>query len=177
MSVDISRTFFELFGFEEDFVIDRSALVERFQQLQKQLHPDKFAFQSDAEKRWSMQAASYVNEAYQTLDNDLKRAIYLLQLNDISTDEETDTQMPPVFLMEQMERREALEMAPSASDPYAALDAIRRELKEVTSAQVRAFERASAEKNWAEARVVVRQWQFSEKLRQEVISAESSLDD
>ena len=176
MRVDLSKTFFELFGFAEDFDIDRAELVGRFQQLQKQLHPDKFASQPDAEKRWSMQAASYVNEAYQTLGNDLRRAIYLLHVNGISIDEETDTQMAPMFLMEQMEHREALEMAPSASDPFAALDAIRGQLKASTSGQIVAFDSASTEKNWTEARTIVRQWQFLEKLRQEVIITEESLD-
>jgi molecular chaperone HscB len=176
MRVDLSNTFFELFGFAEEFTIDRGELTERFQQLQKQLHPDKFASQPDAEKRWSMQAASYVNEAYQTLGNDLRRAIYLLQVNDISIDEETDTQMSPMFLMEQMEHREALEMAPSKPDPFAALNAIRRQLKVSTLEQVGVFESASAGKNWIEARTVVRQWQFLEKLRKEVIATEESLD-
>ena len=176
MRVDLSKTFFELFNFSEQFVIDRAQLVERFQSLQKQLHPDKFASQAEAEKRWSMQAASYVNEAYQTLGNDLKRAIYLLQINDISIDEETDTQMSPMFLMEQMEHREALEMAPSANDPFAALDSIRRQLKGSTAEQNAAFETASTEKNWPEARTIVRQWQFLEKLRREVILTEENLD-
>ncbi|MFT5895929.1 MAG: molecular chaperone HscB [bacterium] len=176
MRVDFSKTFFELFGFAEDFAIDRAELVGRFQQLQKQLHPDKFASQPDAEKRWSMQVASYVNEAYQTLGNDLRRAIYLLNVNGVSIDEETDTQMSPMFLMEQMEHREALEMAPSAADPFASLDVIRRQLKASTLGQIAAFESASSKKNWTEARTVVRQWQFLEKLRQEVMSTEESLD-
>lgn len=176
MRVDLSKTFFELFGFAEDFAIDRAELMGRFQQLQKQLHPDKFASQPDAEKRWSMQAASYVNEAYQTLGNDLRRAIYLLRVNDVSIDEETDTQMSPMFLMEQMEHREALEMAPTSSDPFAALDIIRRELKASTVGQMEAFESASTQKNWTEARTAVRQWQFLEKLRQEVILTEESLE-
>lgn len=176
MRVDLSKTFFELFGLAEEFAIDRAELVGRFQQLQKQLHPDKFASQPDAEKRWSMQAASYVNEAYQTLGNELRRAIYLLRVNDVSIDEETDTQMSPLFLMEQMEHRESLEMAPSASDPLAALDAIRRQLKVSTAEQVAVFEIASIAKNWTDARTVVRQWQFLEKLRQEVISTEESLE-
>lgn len=176
MRVDLSKTFFELFSVAEEFVIDRAQLIQRFQQLQKQLHPDKFASQPDAEKRWSMQAASYVNEAYQTLGNDLRRAIYLLRVNDVSIDEETDTHMSPMFLMEQMEHREALEMAPSANEPLIALDAVRRQLKTSTAEQIAAFEIASSKKDWVEARTVVRQWQFLEKLRSEVVSAEESLD-
>jgi len=42
----------------------------------------------------------------------IKRASYMLSINGISLDEETDTQMDPMFLMEQMELREALGDAP-----------------------------------------------------------------
>lgn len=177
MHVDLSKNYFDLFGLAEEFNVDHAALVSRFQELQKQLHPDKFASQPDSERRWSMQAASFVNEAYQTLGDDLKRAIYILKLQGVSIDEETDTQMSPMFLMEQMEYREALEMAPDSSDPFAALDSVRRNLKAGTAEQVSAFENACNQQQWSEARTTVRQWQFLEKLKQEVRSAEERLDD
>ena len=177
MHVDFSKNYFDLFGLAEKFDIDNAQLVSRFQELQKQLHPDKYASKPDAERRWSMQAASFVNEAYQTLGDDLKRAIYLLGLHGVSIDEETDTQMSPMFLMEQMEYREALEMAPDASDPYQALDAVRKNLKSATSDQLAAFENACNQQSWSEARTSVRQWQFLDKLKQEVRSAEERLDE
>lgn len=177
MHVDFSKNYFDLFGLAEKFNLDNAQLVSRFQELQKQLHPDKYASKPDAERRWSMQAASFVNEAYQTLGDDLKRAIYLLGLNGVSIDEETDTQMSPMFLMEQMEYREALEMAPDASDPFAALDAVRTKLKSATSEQLAEFEKACNQQSWSEARTSVRQWQFLEKLKQEVRSAEERLDE
>lgn len=177
MHVDLSKNYFDLFGLAEEFGIDQTLLVANFQELQKQLHPDKFASKPDAERRWSMQAASYVNEAYQTLGDELKRAIYLLKLNDISIDEETDTQMSPMFLMEQMEYREALEMAPGSSDPFAALDKVRRDLIAGTAQQVGDFEQACLKQEWSEARTAVRQWQFLHKLKQEVRSTEERLDE
>lgn len=177
MHVDLSKNYFDLFGLAEKFDVNNAQLVSRFQELQKQLHPDKYASKPDAERRWSMQAASFVNEAYQTLGDDLKRAIYMLELHGISIDEETDTQMSPMFLMEQMEYREALEMAPDANDPYAALDAVRKKLKSATSDQLAEFENACNQGSWSEARTSVRQWQFLDKLKQEVRSAEERLDD
>ena len=48
-----------------------------------------------------------VNEAYQTLQDPLERAAYLLPLHGIDVDGETDDRMPRDFLMQQMEWREA----------------------------------------------------------------------
>ena len=176
MQVDLSSNFFDLFGLPVQFAIDESNLVARFQELQKQLHPDRFASKPAAERRWSMQAASYVNEGYQTLKNDLKRAIYLLKLNDVSVDEETDTRMSPMFLMEQMEYRESLEAAENAADPLEKLDPVRKQLKAGIREQSQTFDQAAGSGNWDEARTTVRQWQFLDKLAREVKSLEERLD-
>jgi len=177
MQVDLSSDFFDLFGLDQQFAIENDALVARFQSLQKQLHPDRFAAMSDAEKRWSMQAASHVNEGYQTLRNDLKRAVYLLKLNNVSIDEETDTQMSPMFLMEQMECREALESAGLAENPFSALDTIRQQLKSGMQEQTNDFISAVERQDWIAARNTVRQWQFLEKLAREVKITEEQLED
>ena len=176
MQVDLSKNFFDLFGLPLQFVLDEQALVGRFQDLQKQLHPDKFASKPAAERRWSMQAASFVNEGYQTLRHELKRAVYLLQLNNVSVDEETDTHMAPAFLMQQMEYREALEEAEGGRDPLASLDAVRKQLKRGVFEQREAFERAARDADWDAARTTVRQWQFLDKLSREVKSMEERLD-
>ena len=176
MQVDLSSNFFNLFGMAVSFALDESVLVDRFRELQKQLHPDKYASAPDAERRWSMQAASFVNEGFQTLNNDLRRALYLLELNGISTDEETDTRMAPEFLMEQMEYREALESAPGASDPFVALDKIRKQLRSGVNEQLASFEQAATAQDWMKARTVVRQWQFLDKLGRELKDMEERLD-
>ena len=177
MQVDFSNDYFELFELPVQFDVPQEHLDTRFRSLQRFLHPDKFASASDAERRWSMQAASFVNEAYQTLSKPLKRASYLLSLNGISLDEETDTKMSPMFLMEQMELREALGDAPDASDPYAALEKIRSELNSSRQDSSTAFSIAADKADWVEARTVVRQWQFLEKLMSEVQTQEARLDD
>lgn len=176
MVVDLSSNFFELFELPVQFDLDSNALAARFRTLQKTLHPDRHASASSAEKRWSMQAASVVNDGYQTLKVPLRRAIYLLSLNGLSTDEETDTRMAPEFLMEQMDLREALEEASDSPDPGAALDGIRRQLKESVKEAVTSFDLASIGGDWAAARDTVRQWQFLDKLSREVRTLEERLD-
>jgi len=177
MQVDFSNNYFELFELPVQFDVSQDHLDTRFRSVQRYLHPDKFASASDAERRWSIQAASFVNEAYQCLSTPIKRASYLLSLNGISLDEETDTQMSPMFLMEQMELREAISDAPEASDPYAALDKISAQLNDGRRNSAGEFSQAADDKDWPQARTVVRQWQFLEKLMSEVQSLEARLDD
>ncbi len=177
MQVDFSNNYFELFELPASFDVPQDHLDTRYRSLQRFLHPDKFASESDAQRRWSVQAASFVNEAYQTLSKPLKRASYLLSLNGISLDEETDTQMSPMFLMEQMEMREALGDAPQASDPYAALEKISDKLRVAQSASASDFNSAADNEDWTQARTVVRQWQFLEKMMSEVQTVEARLDD
>ena len=109
MQVDLSSNYFELFSLQEKFDIDEVQLTQRFRELQRLTHPDRFASASDAEKRWSVQAAAHINSAEQTLSKPLARAVYLLQLKGIDLDVETDTRMAPEFLMMQMELRESIE--------------------------------------------------------------------
>jgi len=175
--VDFSKSHFELFDLPIGFIIDEAVLVERFQSLQRKLHPDQYAAATAAEKRWSMQAASLVNDAYQTLSKPLSRAAYLLSLQGISLDEETDTTMDPMFLMQQMELREAMDDVRSATDPFAALDAVRDELSTGTRSSQQRFGTAAANEDWVNARVVVREWQFFDKLKREVKTLEAQLDD
>ncbi len=177
MSVDFSDNHFQLFDLPVSFVVNQAKLTQRFQALQRELHPDRFASATAAEKRWSMQAASLVNEAYQNLTKPLSRACYLLELNGICIDEETDTQMDSMFLMQQMELREALGDAPEASDPFKALDSIRADLNQGIDSSAARFDAAADSGDWTTARDVVREWQFFDKLKREVKSIEARLDD
>lgn len=176
MQIDLTSDFFELFGVEKTFTLDLALLVSRFNELQKQLHPDKFASRPDSERRWSMQAASFVNQGYQTLKADLRRASYLLQLNGIDSDDETDTRMDPMFLMEQMELRESLELAEQAQDPLATLSSLRKQIKDLVVVQAEAFREAANTADWEQARTTTRQWQFLDKLLREIKELEERLD-
>ncbi len=177
MSLNLSANYFELFDLPVAFDVPDAELAQRFRALQRQLHPDRFAARPDAERRWSVQAASHVNDGYHTLRFPLSRAGYLLKLNGISVDEETDTKMDPGFLMQQMEWREALEEVPGASSPSAALANIGQQLEQASAERDEAFRRASEIADWANARRVIRQWQFLDKLRRECRAMKARLDD
>lgn len=104
---------FILFGLPRRFAQDRAALDARWRALQAEVHPDRFASEGAASQRVAMQWAVRVNEAYQRLKDPVKRAAYLCELAGVAVQSESNTAMPPAFLMQQMEWREALEEARS----------------------------------------------------------------
>jgi molecular chaperone HscB len=100
---------FELLGVPQRFALERAELDARWRALQAQVHPDRFVAEGAAAQRVAMQWAVRVNEAYQRLKDPLKRAAYLCELNGVPVQAENNTAMPPAFLMQQMEWREALD--------------------------------------------------------------------
>ncbi len=128
---------FELFGLERRFVQERSAIDTRWKELQREAHPDKFAAQGAAAQRVAMQWSVRINEAYQRLKDPMRRAAYLCELHGAPINAEDNTAMPAVFLMQQMEWREALEDASAESE----LDALDDEVAHARRAALAQCER------------------------------------
>ncbi|MDD2808183.1 Fe-S protein assembly co-chaperone HscB [Rhodoferax sp.] len=117
---------FELFGLAQGFAQDRAVLDARWKDLQRQMHPDKFADQGSAAQRLAMQWSVRINEAYQRLKDPLKRAAYLCELHGAPVNAENNTAMPAAFLMQQMAWREAMDDASTLED----LEEISRQCKQ-----------------------------------------------
>lgn len=116
--MDFSDDHFALFELPRAFRLDMAALDARYREIQAQVHPDKFAHAGDAERRLSLQWATRINEAYQTLKKPLPRAKYLLHLAGQDVGAENNTAMPTDFLIEQMEWREAVAEARAAGNHH-----------------------------------------------------------
>jgi molecular chaperone HscB len=116
LTPDFARNHFELLGLPARYAVDQARLEKAYRDLQSQVHPDRFAASTDADRRVAMQWATRANEAYRTLRDPLERARYLLRLKGFDTEEESNTAMPADFLMQQMEWREAVAGARSARD-------------------------------------------------------------
>ena len=130
--MNLQDTDFQLFDVPPTFAQDRAQLDARWKQLQREVHPDRFASQGSAAQRVAMQWSVRINEAYQRLKDPLKRAAYLCELHGVAVDAESNTSMPGEFLMQQMAWREALDDA----EDLAAIDALQAE---VDSARMRAL--------------------------------------
>ena len=163
--MDFKQNFYELFGLPESFEVDVALLSDRYLELQKEIHPDRFASASDQEKRLSMQWTTQANTAFETLKNPLRRAIYLLELRGVTPAD--NPVLPPEFLMDQIELREELEDIEASSTEgeadLARLDGFNRSVKEVLVKIENEFSR-SLDSNLDKAEQAVYEMQFLSKL-------------
>ena len=162
------KNHFELFGIAPAFALDFVHLDRAYRDIQANIHPDRFAHASDAERRASMQWTTRVNEAYRTLKSPVQRASYLLRMKGVDVGFETNTAMPPEFLIEQMELREKLE----ATRDAIALGLIEQDL----STRKRAIEAQIAEcidngHDYQSASEFVRKLMFLEKFGDDIATA------
>ncbi len=178
MSKDIlTSNFFELFDLPVSYQVDMQKIQQQYMELQKQVHPDKFASASDQEKRISMQQTSWINEAKTTLINPVLRAIYLLELKGIDINLANETTMDAAFLMQQIEMREQLENIQDETDPIATLDALADEIKQSSSTMMQNFSHSYENNDLDESREWIRKLQFMEKAKTEVNSLTATLED
>ena len=176
--VDITKNFFELFQLPVSCEVDYQVLAQRYRELQKTVHPDRFAGDSERQQRLSVQYAAYVNEAYDTLKKILPRDIYLLKLAGRQVEMERNTIMEPAFLMEQMELREAVAELKQQSNPEAELDRLINRVDQGLAAFQKQFQmlwEASDGSSLDQAEAVVRKMQFMVKLASELEQLESEL--
>ena len=115
---------FTLFGLPPRFEQERTAIDARWKELQAQVHPDRFAADGAAAQRVAMQWAVRVNEAHARLKDPVKRAAALCALRGAPVDAHDNTAMPPAFLMQQMQWREALDEARDGSQVQALADEV-----------------------------------------------------
>lgn len=159
---------FALFGLPQSFALDQAALDARYRAVQAEVHPDRFAAGSDAERRRAVQLSAQVNEAYETLRAPLARARYLLGLQGVDTGAESNTAMPADFLVAQMEWREEFEAARAERD-LDALDALLDRLREQLDQGYRALAGMLDDSgDLAAAAGTVRELMFVERLREQV---------
>ena len=118
-SPDLSQNYFELFDLPMSFDIDTGRLQSEQRRLQAQYHPDRHVNGSDRERRLSVQLAAWVNQAYETLRDPVKRSRYLLELGGADLPEESATTSDTTFLMEQIELREEIEACREHADGLA----------------------------------------------------------
>jgi len=171
LTAAFSRNHFELLGLQPGYALDPGQLETRYRELQGRIHPDRFAAAPEAEKRLAMQWAARANEAYRTLRDPVDRARYLLGLKGFDTGEETNTAMPPDFLMQQMEWREAVVEARASRDAKR-LAALHGEIANERAEMLRLLERAiDREANYDAGCSLVRKLRFLEKLEEEIDEA------
>ena len=171
--MNLQSTDFELFAVPPRFAQDAAQLDARWKELQRQVHPDKFAAQGAAAQRVAMQWSARINEAYRRLKDPLQRAAYLCELNGAPIDAESNTAMPAEFLMQQMELREAVDDAVDA----AAMDEIGRQSATLKREMLLKLEQQmDAQHDWPAAAQTVRALMFLDRLAGDIDRKRATLE-
>lgn len=113
--------YFELFALNSSFELDLVELKTKYLELQRAVHPDKFANASERERLLAVQNTAAINDGFDVLKSPISRAEHLLKLAGIELAHEHQTLKDPAFLIQQMELREQLEELSDASDPAQAI--------------------------------------------------------
>jgi molecular chaperone HscB len=165
---------FELFGVPRRFAQERAVLESRWKELQREAHPDRFSAQGAAAQRVALQWSVRINEAWQRLKDPLRRAAYLCELHGAPVQAESNTAMPPAFLMQQMAWREALEDARAISELDDLAAAVSRARREALQSCERLIDGAG---DYAGAVLQVRALMFIERFAAEVDARLDALQD
>ncbi len=177
--LDLTQNYFELFGLPVAFDVDGRSLAERFRELQRVVHPDRYASAGERERRLSMQGAALLNEAFQTLRDPLRRAGYLLRLRG-ALEAAGGGAMDPGFLMQQMELREELAEIRSEAEPLAAARGFLDRVRSLVDGEVGALRSHFAGQGsdaLAHAREAAARLQFLRRLQEEAEALEAELED
>jgi molecular chaperone HscB len=96
----MQANYFKWLNVPEKFNLNLSDLKNNYLELSKKTHPDNFYHKSDFEKQLAQKALAYTHQAYEVLSCPIKRASYILFLNqiDLNSEEIERQPMTPDFL-------------------------------------------------------------------------------
>ena len=107
---------FDTLGVAPAFEVDMTALEQRFRDLSRVVHPDKFVGGAAGERRRALSKAVDVNAAYRVLRDPIKRAEALLARHGVVVGEENQPKASAALLMDVLEQREELAEAKRKRD-------------------------------------------------------------
>jgi molecular chaperone HscB len=114
----MGRDFFEVLGITRQYHLPADQLEQRYKELSKQVHPDRFAKAAPRERLAAVQKTTELNDAWRVLRDPVKRAEYLLKLEglDVADEKSASVKADPALLMEMMEKNEQLHEAKALGD-------------------------------------------------------------
>jgi molecular chaperone HscB len=110
------REYYEFFGMERKLSLDESLLQNRFYELSRQWHPDRFTRRPPAEQAEALDATSVLNDGYRTLRDPIRRAEYVLEEEGFPIGEQRSKDVPPELLEEVFDLNMMLEELKSGDE-------------------------------------------------------------
>ncbi|MCP4875729.1 MAG: Fe-S protein assembly co-chaperone HscB [Gammaproteobacteria bacterium] len=176
-SPDFSQTYFELFGLSPVFAIDVARLRAAQQGLQATYHPDKYVNADERDKRLSVQIASWVNQAYEILQDPVKRSRYLLEINGTEIPDDSTTTSDSEFLMEQIDLREQVDACRHGDDALLRCDQVEAKLKARAAELAAEFVSRFDARELETALQTSRKMQFIQRIQQQLSELQYELEE
>jgi molecular chaperone HscB len=176
-SPDPGQNYFELFGLKPGFDLNTDQLHSEQQRLQSIYHPDRYISASDRDKRTSVQLASWVNQAYETLRDPVKRSRYLLEIGGAELPDDSQTTSDTTFLMEQLELREEIDACRNAENAMQQSEAIESRLSQRANELAAQFVTAYEARDLDLAQVNSQKMQFIQRIHQQLTELQYELED
>jgi len=174
--VDFTNNYFEIFGLPVSYQVDLGLLSERYREMQREFHPDRYASKPAQEQRLAVQYAAVINQAFSELQSPLLRAQYLLNLSNIESEGDTQITRDPLFLMQQIELREKLSDVAQSSDAFSMLEEVAQEAESEYEALQQIFDQQYSQSQFQEALETIAKMQFFSKLLVEIEQREHELE-
>jgi molecular chaperone HscB len=105
---DPGADFFGVLGVERRHDLDMASAEQRYRELTRKLHPDRFARADPRARRASLARSVQLNEAWRALKDPVRRAEYLLGLWRARDQEAEKETASPALLAEILELRQEL---------------------------------------------------------------------
>ena len=175
--LDLKQSYFNLFGLKLSFDIDIGQLHSEQQRLQAIYHPDRFVNASEQDRRLSVQQAAWINQAFETLSNPVKRARYMLELSGLELNDESETTSDTAFLMEQLAIREEIDECRSDVDPLSCCDHIAGKLHSKAEQFGSEFITSFNQGQLDEARQSSRKMQFIQRILEQLTDFQIELEE
>lgn len=122
--------YFELFEIPVSIRPDKDLIKNKFYQLSRQYHPDRFANASEDEQAEALERSSMINKVWKVFQNEDETIRYVLSLHDL-IEEEEKYELSQDFLMEVMEINEELMELEDVSTSGQHLDNIQSKLEQL----------------------------------------------
>ncbi len=103
---DLRADFFVVMGVDRRYDLDMTLLEQRYRELTRKLHPDRFARADARARRASLARSVQLNEAWRALKDPVRRAEYLVELSRVRGGDKDA--VPPALLAEILELRQEL---------------------------------------------------------------------
>ena len=176
-TLDLKQDYFALFGLNPGFDIDTQKLHSKQQRLQSEFHPDRFVNASDREKRLSVQQAAWINQAFETLSIPVKRARYMLEINGIDMNDDSETTADTEFLIEQISLREEMDACHADPEPLDCCEQIAQKLNLKNRQYSTDFKSLFEQGDLISARQSSRKMQFIQRVQEQLSELQFELEE